>query len=644
MDSYRTKMNGGKYQMKRFLTLSLALVMAIGLAIVPAYACTNPTTTPAVNAVHGTVTGPCGGAFTWSTENSRTECDRCGHFPQDGASCTQLVPGPCPNASDLTAATCGACTLVTAYVGSSTSNCGTCAECAAGLAVPFITTVGVPAAAVGGVIPNLTTNPAGLTLDITNERLVPATGTAFEVKGWAINGRWSNKAITPKNITALMNRGGVFQLTDGMSAKAKDGPAKAVDAKGEEIKVADMTGADDAAKKVAWDAMVSTVAGANRNANKDTINGLAKDVLYTTGTGTSEKLFKVTDEFVPAARVVTFNPIAARDKAPRFVLNYTLYASASGRGAWTLSERGKTAEITATNIEFTKPADNKRFNGTGDTPDVWADFPIGTGIEVLDVGFGDRVGGKSTYLLRGKPGIKTANADPTKVVYVAGTRASKVGPSALGRAPNVKPNYKANNIKVRANLSIMGVQLDGTTGASTAFTTFAKTPNTNAANGPITVAIPAKDKLPQLVAGQPIVARIAATAKRPASATLTINPAAIGVLPEAGAITLGGKGKLTFAKTLEGAEKADAARWGRVPAVAVPTTKSSTIDSKSFFVRAKADAKAAKPARAEAGTSPNTADMVMTPTGALASAPVEFIVRWVIDAEGVATGTVMVKP
>lgn len=617
-------MNGGNSKMKMFkrtLALSVALVMFLGLTAFATSLTINCTTCNGTGEI--TTLVPCEGEFVLNGAGTGVECDSCGIAGLFGTSVGDE------------------CTVVK----TETTNCpvagceqGQVPNPAAPVTVPLVTTIGTGAGA------QVITNPAGLALDITNEVLINEHNgnPAFDIKGWAIGGKWSNRPLVAKNITGLMNKGGVLTLTDSISTKAKDGPTKAVNAKGEEIKVADMEGADDVAKKAAWDALVAGVT--NLDLDQDAINLLklstatpAADVLYTTGTGATAKLFKLTEEFVPAATVVTFNPMVARDKAPKFVINYTLFANVGPRGSWTLSEKGKlTVQANIANLEFTKPADNKRFDGAND---AWAPFPAEGGIAVLDLGFGDRVGGKSTYLVRGRPGIKAVNAaDPTKTTYVAGTRASRVGPSATGRAPNAKPNYKANNIKVKANQAFTGIKLDGVDFDPATVTTFERG------------KLPAKGKEPTLISGQIITVRVAATAKRPASATLTILPAAAGALPVAADIAVDGRGRVTFdGKAFEGAETLTAAKWGKVPALAVPTAVGAAPSAKNFFIRAKADARATRPAAPEgdraaaiaAGTA-NTADMVMTPTGALTGIPVLFGVDWVVTADG-ATGTVVAR-
>jgi hypothetical protein len=298
------------------------------------------------------------------------------------------------------------------------------------------------------------------------------------------------------------------------------------------------------------------------------------------------------------------------------VLNYTELADDTfvSNGSWTLNEKGKTVEASVvSNVQIRKPDDGRRLGADSDT-EKWESFNKNVGVGVLDIGFGDKVGGKSTYFLRTAPYEEGGK-------YYPGTRASKVAPSAIGRAPGSRPNYKANNIKPRAGNAI-NIRAAGATLDNENWVLYGKA--ADAGRG--IIVLPAKGSEPSILAGGTVVVRAYATARRPVSAPLTIDVAtAADALSGDWGITTNDKGRITIDRAHEArALTPDTAKWGKAPKVAAPAN--GRVDT--FLIRVKSDARSAKAAAVDGR------GMVMGFTGNAASDIRVISITWTVEGTG----------
>jgi hypothetical protein len=412
------------------------------------------------------------------------------------------------------------------------------------------------------VAPPVPANAANVKLNLATEKLESGAGTAaFEIAGYSIGGKWKAGAPDDAVIKKFFDKGGVLAVTDKMAAKAKDGASKGT-----------------------------------------------KGVVGVPAAGTTPAVEEVLGE--APGYVITFTKVEARPKALKLDVNYIKYAKDDGSsyGNWTISEKKKTDEYDVAKVQYLKPADNKKpADG-----EVYGSFPVGAGIPILDKGYGDKVGGKSVYYIQQ---IAYASTDATPK-YVPATKASKVSVAAAQKAPKLKPDYKKDNIKVKAGVAI---DLDDGDG----FTLYAKSADT--VRG--VLAVPAKGKEPVLTAG-PITVFTFASAKKPASLKQTINIAPAAATPAATAAVSFDNGKIIFAEGIEAAATDPAAatfngKWGKVK-VTVKTSGTTEV-----WVRVKSTAKVVKPGE----------DNVTGFEGNKASAFAKVTITWGKDAENNPTAT-----
>lgn len=250
--------------------------------------------------------------------------------------------------------------------------------------------------------------------------------------------------------------------------------------------------------------------------------------------------------------LLTFSKIEKRAKDTKLTVNYLIYAAEGENGSWTLTSKNATA-IKATDLDIlqiVQPADNKKVGAD----DKYANFPTSYCVEVNDIGDNGKVA-KSTYFIRTKPYENGGK-------YYPATKGYKVSVSSAIKAPAVKPDYKKEVIKPKAGMTINGVEYTKATAKSDPY-----------------------DIADELDSGSSIEVYMAATAKKPRSAIMTVTLAPRASAPDASAIEVdASKGKAKLAKGFEvwdGAKK----KWGGLPKI------SKTTDVE---VRAKTSAKQGK--------------------------------------------------
>ncbi len=473
----------------------------------------------------------------------------------------------------------------------------------AGTAVPQ-TGSAVDGAAIGSALDAL----ADFGLDIANEKLwVPERESIVEgfasISAFSIDGGTKWKAGTPsdKDIKKLFDKGGVLALTNDYDTKAK-APNKGVS-----FKAAVME--DD---------------------------------------GTTVKTEAV--EYVPSAVLIKFDKIDPRATAPKLAVNYTIYKDDTGKtnGAWTVVEKGKTAEYAVNTLAIAAPADGKKLGAD----DVWYNWgklvspdPDDStktikesceegGVWVKDLPETGKVL-KSAYFV--KVGF-TVNTTDKK--YVAASKPIKLNVSSLIKAPNLKVDYKKETMKLKAPMNVYfgtevaladktpdaivkGKNADGVAvwpgadnglivipadkkddakipaGVDTVMTPAFKTD----ADGNIVLDANGKAVATKEGEENTILAWQGATDKKPASGKQTIKLAIRAVTPEEDIAVTEGKGKVTMDKTLQ-AFDATKKKWGGFPKL---TRKSDVL------VRVKTTAKQNKDG---------------TYTGNAASAPATYHAGW----------------
>jgi len=417
--------------------------------------------------------------------------------------------------------------------------------------------------------------------DLTNEVLVfELVDDNFKgIEGYAIDGKWKRGLPNESVINSLLKRGGSLALTNKMADNGKE-PHRGVNGKGESI----------------------TADGA------------------------------VIPE--PAGYVITLAKIEKRPSKPNLSVNYTVYADVYGvtNGNWTLSEKGKNVPFTSiSSVAYAQPADNRRLN---DEP--WDMFPATEeqqGMPVKSAGFDERIGGKWTYFI--KTIARQVEGTPTK--YYPASPAAKVSASSLVKAPSLRPDYKNDNVRIKAGLAFL---LDATPG-SEVVRRYDKT--ASVPNG--ILAVPAKDKLPRIMDMVYVPSLTAtnsvyymdvytfATAKRPASVHLQVNIALQATAPGTGSsvVTVTDKGRVEMDSSYEATAKLGAtAKWSRSYKL---TPK--TIGTDTFYIRVMNTAKFGR-----------VDDGVMPSDGLRTSDPMLVTVTWAKDSDNkpVATAVVSAPP
>jgi len=316
--------------------------------------------------------------------------------------------------------------------------------------------------------------------------------------------------------------------------------------------------------------------------------------------------------------VITLKKIDKRPGKPRLVVNYIEYASDYGldNGAWTLSDRSKPNEEYASigNVVYIKPEDNKKL--TDEERENWRKFPS-DGIAVENLGFGDKVGGKHVYFIKEIAYTKDGK-------YVPSSPEVKISASALLKAPNLKPDYKNGNVRVKAGLAFIT--------ATDSNIKYGKTKND--ARG--IVALPTTSPTISELVYEPsanteqryIELYTYATDKRPASAHLRIDIAKAASAPGTGTVDVDEKGKVSMDSSYEATKTytnpiASAnVKWGKSYKV-TPKTSGKEI----FFIRVRNSAKSTKADDME------PIGKIMGYDGELASAVKKVAVYWGKDAD-----------
>lgn len=239
------------------------------------------------------------------------------------------------------------------------------------------------------------TENSDIYIDMAAERLyVPASVGAVAL---SIDGGQKWKAYSfPESgldINKLLNKGGIFQITDSLDAKGK-APNK-------------------------------------------------EDVKDEEGNVTAAK-----------SKVYQFPAIAPRPKLSSFTINYSVYADATGAtpGQWTLTEKNSDTPLSVSMqiapSSSKKTPDNVKVDEQGKLSDAgtktvqWGLLPKGTGINVQPMSSGSKVA-KPTYLIRTEP-----------TTTIPASKAKKISASGLGKASKFKADYKKDLIKLKENASV----------------------------------------------------------------------------------------------------------------------------------------------------------------------------------------------
>lgn len=337
-------------------------------------------------------------------------------------------------------------------------------------------------------------------LDLTNEKLIngDATTPAFSYAGYSVDGggKWKKGSVDAKVLSGLLKKGGTLWLASVMNAKG-NGPEE----------------------------------GAAEVAESEAGKGDGKAA-------------------VTSATIVKFAAIEAAPKKPAYIPNYALKSSKDDAddGYWTLSSKDKTdavaEDLASLIVAWAKDGKNVTKlgveTGVADSGYEYGKFPT----DGICVGLttGDKVG-KQTYFVRYTATLKDGK-------YTPGSAIAKVKVSDQIKAPKLKPDYKKEVLKLKADTTI---QFQGTA-VSTAVTAGTDGFAVPAAGGTI-YATKENAKSPALLGTfltedvTEVHAFSSATVKKPASAYQVITLAARAVLSD---VTFTpDKGKVKPAKTLE---------------------------------------------------------------------------------------------
>jgi transposase len=438
-------------------------------------------------------------------------------------------------------------------------------------------------AALGALPAGRTLTVSDVQINLSTEALVIAGGNTpvFATAIWSINGgdKW-NEGAPPASLTRILNRGATIWLAD--KGNRRDGP------------------------------YVPPTPGAGEPA--------------LTG-----------DAAIPAV-VVQFRAIGARP-AVRYAANFdlkwgtgdaegsTVDLSGKTGGQWGVVERGETTlfgmatgTAAANRLQIGIPADGRKMAAT----DAWQVAALkGTGgqpnlINVQETTTPRPV--RTTFFVRSAPVIPESATGEV----LPGGRAIKVNASSRGKAPNVRANYKLNNVRGKGGM-VIGNAVSETVGTgSAAVTTWSidttRTAAASSADG-ITYYVWTRENArenawgfaPQLVSEGDLrfVAMSVPTARRAASAVQVINIAPANRLNDMVVPVVNGKINWGSGDTaLEAARDND--KWGKVR----PTEGQASIPGVRFK-------NTARSARTDAGF-----------TGAAASVTGTMVLTWGENARG----------
>lgn len=233
-------------------------------------------------------------------------------------------------------------------------------------------------------------------IDMSAERLFVPADSGIIAISFDGGKKWTRYTIpeTGLIIEKMLNKGGIFQLTDSLDSKGK-APVK-------------------------------------------------EDVKDEDGTVTT-----------PKSKIYQFAAIAPRPKVEKFMVNYSVYADRTGAtpGAWTLTE--KNSDMPMGLAYQIAPSSNKKtpdvvtIDGQGQLLDegaktaTWGSMPKNQGINVLPLSSNGTKVTKTTYLIRTEP-TPTIPASKTKKITVSG----------LSKIVKFKADYKKDLIKLKENASV----------------------------------------------------------------------------------------------------------------------------------------------------------------------------------------------
>ena len=226
---------------------------------------------------------------------------------------------------------------------------------------------------------------AGIKLYVDDESL---DLNSFPMAGYAIDGKWKiATSIADKDLKALFNKGGVLQITDKMSEKAKDGAAKAI---------------------------------TNKPAGENEDSGY----------------------------VVIFKAVKPRPAAPKYVVNYTVGKddTFASNGTWTLAKKETPlVELTVgslSELNYGIPANGKKL---ADDEKLTTQFAATAVLSAGDNGAG-KAGGKTVYFVQIKPNPTTFTpaSKPLKVNVSAALKAPKLKPDYKSNNIKVKSGLAVN--------------------------------------------------------------------------------------------------------------------------------------------------------------------------------------------------------
>lgn len=260
------------------------------------------------------------------------------------------------------------------------------------------------------------------------------------------------------------------------------------------------------------------------------------------------------------AKIYVFPKTQAQPKAPKFKIDFTTFADATGEttGQYTLM---LVDGSNATLIESSKIRSDYEIgivSGKTVNSDGYGVWPVSGGLTIA--GLEGSKTQKTTYFIKTQA---TATTPSSKVV--------KISVSGIQKAPNVKIDYKKEILKGKENLSM---SVDDVLKVTKMSKDDAKTPIDISAY--LQVGVQTEFKI-----------WFAASEKKPASAIQTISAAARATAATSEAVTYNAsKHTVTLSKDYEVYDP-DKEKWGGVPKV-------TTAGTSTFRIRRKADAKGGK--------------------------------------------------